>query len=245
MYNLANDRWLENFDLIVARGRSWAVLSLLAWAEAKGIPTINTRAAIAAVHNKAEMAIAFASGAVPAPATFFASVEQLVSRVPYSAYPLILKPVFGDNARGVQVVDTPEELKVCAHPDSMVLAQHYLPSDGYDLKLYGIGDDVWAVRKLSPLGRARTTAMKGAAASAVSAELLPLTPALHALGRRCADLFGLELYGVDCIQTSDGPVVIEVNEFPTYTGVPDADEHLARYCARRILDDVTQGRWSV
>ena len=49
------------------------------------------------------------------------------------------------------------------------------------------------------------------------------------LARRCGKLFGLELYGVDCLQTDAGTVVIEVNEFPNYTGVPGADEKLADY----------------
>jgi ribosomal protein S6--L-glutamate ligase len=241
VYDLGNDGWLEDFDLIVARGRSWAVLSLLAWAEAKGIPTINCRAAIAAVHNKADMAVALTTSAVPTPATFFGSVKQLVRRVPCANYPLILKPIFGDNGQGMQVVDRPDELIEVAQPETLVLAQHYLANDGYDLKLYGIGDEVWAVRKPSPLNRVRTVAAVGQANRSASAELLPLTSALHALGHRCADLFGLELYGVDCIQTPDGPVVIEVNEFPTYTGVPDADAHLARYSIQRARHAGAQG----
>lgn len=225
--------WLHGIDLIVSRGRSWPLLSLLALGEARAMPTINRRAAIAAVHNKAEMAVTLVAGGVPTPRTFFGRVERLASRIPATSYPLVLKPIFGDNCRGLRIVLTPDELTGLEWPEPMALAQSYLPGDGYDLKLYGIGDEFWAVRRPSPLGRLETTPFGVTAGHDQNAELLPLTPALRALGRRCGALFGLELYGVDCIETPDGPVVIEVNEFPNYTGVPSADERLADYVVWR------------
>jgi glutathione synthase/RimK-type ligase-like ATP-grasp enzyme len=112
--------------------------------------------------------------------------------------------------------------------EPVALAQTYMPTDGYDLKLYGIGDEVWAVRKPSPFNKRSED--DGAESKA---GLVPLTPELQALGRRCGELFGLELYGVDCIETADGPLVIEINDFPNYTGVPEADERLADYVIRR------------
>jgi ribosomal protein S6--L-glutamate ligase len=56
---------------------------------------------------------------------------------------------------------------------------------------------------------------------------------MRELGLRCGELFGLELWGVDCVETPDGPVVIEVNEFPNYTAVPAADERLADHVLER------------
>jgi ribosomal protein S6--L-glutamate ligase len=60
------------------------------------------------------------------------------------------------------------------------------------------------------------------------------TPALQDLGRRCGRLFGLDLYGVDCIETADGVLIIEINDYPNYTNVPDANAHLARYVEQRV-----------
>ncbi len=226
-YELGNPSWLDNFDLIVARGRSWALLSLLAWAEVRKTPTINRRAAVTAVHNKADMAITLAAGGLPTPRTLFGPVEYLAVQLSDTSYPLILKPIFGDNCRGLRVVNFPGELAGLKWPEPVALAQHYLPNDGYDLKLYGIGENVWAVRKPSPHQNGRQSS--GKAKGRPKAELLPLTPALRKLADRCRSLFGLDLYGVDCIQTPDGPVVIEVNDFPNYTGVPQANESLAEY----------------
>jgi ribosomal protein S6--L-glutamate ligase len=68
---------------------------------------------------------------------------------------------------------------------------------------------------------------------AAQGELMPVTPAERALAVRCRRLFGLDLYGIDCIRTPEGPVVIEVNEFPNYTGVPEASDRLADHVLAR------------
>ena len=100
-----------------------------------------------------------------------------------------------------------------------------IPTATY-LKLYGIGDEVWAVRQTSPL--------PGRNGKAPKIEVQLLTLELRTLSLRCGNLFGLELYGVDCLETDDGPVVIDINDFPDYDGVPNVDERLAEYCQRRI-----------
>jgi ribosomal protein S6--L-glutamate ligase len=231
LYRPGDDRWLEGLDLIVARGRSWGMLCLLAWAESRGVPTINRRAAITAVFNKADMAVALAAGRVPIPRTFLGTPEVLAREVGADAYPLILKPIFGDNCRGLQVVANAGALAAVRWPEPVALAQSYLPTNGYDLKLYGIGEEVWAVRKPSPFNPRR------GGGGEPQPGPLPLTPALADLGRRCGAIFGLELFGGDCLETEQGLLVVEINDFPNYTTVPEADERLADYVLRRAREE--------
>lgn len=221
-----NDSWLQGFDVVVARGRSWAVLSLLSWAEARGVPSLNTRAAIASVHNKADMAVALKMAGIPTPVTRFGSPRELARRVPRADFPLILKPVFGDNGDGLRIVQNAAELATLPWPDNVVLAQKFEPNDGYDLKLYCIGEELWVVRK--PSG-----AISNGAANR-AAERVQTTARLRSLARQCGELFGLDLYGVDCIETPTGVVVIEVNDFPNYSAVPKASEKLAVYVSGKI-----------
>ena len=216
------------FDAVVARGRSLMLLLLLSHAERQGTPTINRSASIRAVLNKAHMSMVLAAEGLPIPRTFVGPIALLPRNLnPGVDYPLILKPVFGDNAKGIEVVESARELTDLAWPDPTVLAQHFLPSDSYDLKLYGIGADVWAVRKPSPLPHA---------AMVDDAELVSVTPAMQRLAQTCRAAFDLDLYGVDCLESSRGLVVIEVNDFPNYSAVPDADRHLADYIAAHCLD---------
>jgi ribosomal protein S6--L-glutamate ligase len=218
------DVFTDDFDLVVVRGRSLSVLCLAAVAETAGLRTVNSLSAIRGVLNKAEMGFKLITNRIPTPPTYFDTIQYLAEHVP--SYPLVLKPVFGDNARGLKVVQTPEELLQLEWEEPMVLAQQYISNNGYDLKLYAIGDTVWGVREPSPL----SDLQQG------EAEPVPISPELVALGRRCGELFGLELYGVDCILTPDGPTVIEINEFPNYTGVPNANELLTDYVIQQARE---------
>ncbi|HKC84430.1 MAG TPA: hypothetical protein VKG02_00570, partial [Blastocatellia bacterium] len=161
-------------DVIVGRGRSSALLALLGWAETRRALTINRREAIASVHNKAQMSIAFASAGIPIPQTFFGSVEQLAREVPRSSYPIILKPIFGDNSRGLLVVNSPEEMAATDWPEPVALAQRYFQTDGYDLKLYGIGDEIWAVRKPSPFNIRKNDGLSKDGLAPITPELTDL-----------------------------------------------------------------------
>ena len=225
-YRMGDDRWLAGLDVIVGRGRSWALLGLLNWAERAGCLTINRQAAISAVHNKAQMSIALAGSGLPIPETYFATIEQLAKEIPAENYPIILKPIFGDNSRGLLVVNSAAELTTIDWPEPVALAQRYFKTDGYDLKLYGIGDQIWAVRKVSPFNA--TADMDKAKEG-----LAETTPELTELGRRCGQLFGLDLFGVDCIETEAGVLIIEINDYPNYTNVPAANERLAEYVVER------------
>ncbi len=234
-YEVGDNRWLQGLDLVVARGRSWPVLCLLAWAEAYGIPAINRGSAIRGVYNKAHMALTLQSGAVPMPLTLFGSPQELARRVPAHQYPLILKPVFGDNGTGLRLVHTRQQLLETQSGEAVVLAQQFIANEGYDLKLYCIADEAWAVRK-----PAQTPELRAISATVASLEekpeIVPMTPALRQIAIQCRDLFGLDLFGVDCLETPCGPLVIEVNDFPNYSAVPEASERLARYVVQQTRE---------
>ncbi|MEP6476500.1 MAG: ATP-grasp domain-containing protein [Actinomycetota bacterium] len=223
--------WTEGIDMVLARGRSEQLLACLAVAEALGVATLNTSVAIRSVRDKRSMTRVLEAGKIPTPATYLAPIRRLVHMIRLADYPIILKPIFGDNARGLRIVRTPADLAKLAWSEPVALAQSFLPSDGYDLKLYGIGSRVWAVRKRSPL-----LTVTGGRERIVGGEPVPLTPELEALARRCASAFDLDLYGVDCLPTDRGPVVLEVNDFPNYSGVPDASDRLATYVAARARE---------
>jgi ribosomal protein S6--L-glutamate ligase len=224
-YSLTDDRWMKGIDLLACRGRSYGLMCLMEWAEKRGITAINRKSAIASVYNKADMAVALATAGIRTPQTFLGNVECLANEIEIDSYPLILKPIFGDNSQGLLVVRAPEDLARVTWQDPVALAQSYIPTDGYDLKLYGVGDKIWPVRKPSPFNKPADDGSR-------SGEV-PLTRELEELGRRCGEIFGLELYGVDCIETPDGPLVIEINDYPNYTGVPRANETLADYIISR------------
>jgi ribosomal protein S6--L-glutamate ligase len=214
---------MNRYELVVSRNRNALGLAMLAYADAVGIPTINSHVATQRVRNKAEMATVLGPAGVPCAPTMLADDVDALAALPPDWFPLILKATYGDNSQGLRLVRRPDDLREMHWGDDVVLAQHYVPNDGYDLKLYVCGRRVAAVRKPSPLNgdpKAATCPVR-------------LDSELAALALRCGDAFGLEVYGVDAIETPDGPLVIEVNDFPNFTGVSGAADWLADYILER------------
>jgi ribosomal protein S6--L-glutamate ligase len=225
----AEDPWsaLRPGDVVVARTRDPFALSLLRSAPRPGVAVLTTWESVAAVRNKARAARILAAEGVPTPNTMLAATPAALKSVPRRSFPLLLKPHLGDNARGIVLVRAPEELDDVVWTDGMVLAQEYVDVGAVDLKLYAAGDRVWAVRRPSPLL---------AVGSNGDGPFEPVEPGpeLLALARACARAFSLTLLGVDVLQSPAGPLVVDVNDFPNYTGVGGAPDAIGRLVTSRL-----------
>lgn len=104
------------------------------------------------------------------------------------------------------------------------LVQPFVPNDGTDHKLYVIGDHVSGLLKPSPLLAGH---LSSGAVFTVPDDLTRLALATR---RACR----LDLAGVDVVLGPDGPVVVDVNAFPGYRGVPGAAAAVADLVRARI-----------
>jgi ribosomal protein S6--L-glutamate ligase len=144
-------------------------------------------------------------------------------------YPVVVKPNGGRRGQQISLVRTAEELQTLEPMSGPVCAQEFIEGDGIDLKVYVIGQRAFSVMRPSPLG------VKGE-----GRHLLDLSPEAERISLHCGEVFGLELYGVDLIETPDGPSVIEVNCFPGYKGVPNADHLLADHIFEHIRSGISR-----
>lgn len=216
------DPWegLAEGDVLVARTRCSFGLTLLRAAEqAEGVTVIPRWGAVTHVRNKARAVDTLAAHDIPMPRTLLAQSPTGLKDLPAQEFPLLLKPHLGDNAGGIVLVRHPVELDDLTWREGLVVAQEFVDSGSVDLKLYGVGDQLWAVQRPSPLGRAGRPAPPP--------EVVEVTPALEEIAFACRDAFGLELYGVDVLDSPRGPLVVDVNEFPNYTGVDEAPAAIA------------------
>jgi ribosomal protein S6--L-glutamate ligase len=198
-------------------------LSILEAVGAAGLPTVNDYRAIRLARDKVVAASVARAAGIPFPATFFASRSALLQQAPRELYPLVVKPNNGSSCERIVRVDSPEQLDQVDLDDSgYLLAQPYLPNPGYDVKLYNTGDEVFAAVRRSPLHRS----------TEVVEELIPVTPELHVLTLAVGRAFGLDIYGIDVVETRHGWVVLDVNDFPSFGGVPDVAHKLARTVLR-------------
>jgi ribosomal protein S6--L-glutamate ligase len=204
-------------DLVLARSRHPFAPALLDEAEARGARTLNGGPAAQRVRDKALCGLALARRGLPVPATMLAHRPTDLRLLPDSAFPLVVKPVHGDNTRGVRIVATRDELATVTWPaGETFLAQAYVDAGGFDIKLYAAGEHVWATRRPSPLR-----------APGAAPERIPLTPELQRIAAGCRAEFGLELFGVDVLESAAGLSIVDVNEFPNYTGLDEAPEAMA------------------
>jgi len=197
-------------------------LSLLEAAEASGIPTINNSRSIRLVRDKA-VAAAFAhANGLPAPLTYFVAHPELLKQIPEEDYPLVIKPTNGSSCRGIYRVDSPADLatlEIAEANGSYFLAQHYMENCGFDIKLYVAGTSIYTVAKRSPLHPEVE----------VSKRLIPLTPELRKLALRVGKIFGLDIYGLDVVETAHGPMIVDINDFPSFGQVPRAVTLVSAY----------------
>jgi ribosomal protein S6--L-glutamate ligase len=198
-------------DFVVARSRHPLAIALLQEAEALGARICDRWSSVLRVRDRVSCTMALVKKGLPVPPTFLAHRPEDLRRVPARLFPLLLKPVGADDARGVRMVQVPDELGSVSWGDDFVLAQHYVDAGGFDLKLYVAGETVWAIRRLSPLLAGRDQPLPVA-----------VTPALQDLVRGCREEFGLTLFGLDVLESRNGPVIVDVNEFPNYTAVEEA-----------------------
>lgn len=213
-------------DLVVTRSRQALALAVLA-----GVPgtvrSLPEWPSVARVRDKAQVARTLCRARVPAPPTWLAAGPASLSRLGDECFPLVVKPQVGDNAEGVSVVEDRQDLDELPPVDGLLVAQPYLEASGVDLKVYVVGDRVWAVRRPSPLGGLDLD----------HAEPAPVSQFLRALALRCRDAFRLDLLGLDVLETADGPFVVDVNEFPNYTGVEGAVSAVGELVASRLGGD--------
>ncbi|HEY3019209.1 MAG TPA: hypothetical protein VGJ32_03410 [Solirubrobacteraceae bacterium] len=204
---------LEPGDVVVTRSRDPYALALLEEAEARGARALDRAEAVQRVRDKVTCALGLAHRGLPVPPTLLAHRPGDLAALPASAFPLVVKPVLGDNAHGVRIVARRGELDGVDWDAGPHVAQPYVDAGGFDLKLYVAGDAIWATRRPGPLSE-RTDPVTRVA----------VTPELRRIADGCRAEFGLRLFGVDVLESAGRLAIVDVNEFPNYTGVDEAPE---------------------
>ncbi len=196
-------------------------LSILEAAEAVGIPTINSARSIRLVRDKAVAAAFARARGLPIPPTYFVAHPRLLKQIPIEEYPIVVKPSNGSSNRDIYLLRSPEDLRaleVVEVNDSFFLAQHYAENTGFDMKVYVTGREVYAaVAKKSPLH------------SDVDEHFVPLSPQIRKLALQVGKLFGLDIYGLDIVETPQGPAILDINDFPSFGRVPRAVVRISEY----------------
>ena len=103
--------------------------------------------------------------------------------------------------------------------DANILVQEYIKeAGGADIRALVVGGKVVAaMKRQGPPGEFRSNLHRGG-----YAESIKLSPAERATAVRAAKTMGLNVAGVDLLQSDAGPMVLEVNSSPGLEGIEAA-----------------------
>jgi ribosomal protein S6--L-glutamate ligase len=211
-------------DLYLLKSHTPAALELARRMERRGAHVVNGWASTLACQDRVLMARRLVGAGLPSPRTWtLAALRGAGGLLPALPFPLIVKSRYSRRGDLVARVGDATELDALmeAWADEPVILQEYEDNDGWDVKLWVVGTHAYAARRSSPLGD-------------VPKETIPLhaedlSAAWVAATLRVGREFDLSLYGVDMLATAHGPVIVDVNAFPGYRGVPGAGAALAAF----------------
>jgi ribosomal protein S6--L-glutamate ligase len=116
--------------------------------------------------------------------------------------------------------------------DEPVVAQEFVDSDGFDIKVWVIGDDLSAARRPAALEVVDKT-------SDVPLDPDTMPQEWTRVAMEAGAALGLELFGVDLLVTDSGPVVIDVNAFPGFGAAADPAASMLRLVERHATATLT------
>ena len=219
-------------------------LALIRHLEASGALVINGSGAIETARDKLRTLQLLAQNGLPVPKTAFAPDPAYLRAALDSVggAPVVMKLPRGTQGKGVMRAHDLEEAQAIS--DVMwnlqrdAIVQEYVEEarEG-DLRIIVVGGEVAAaVRRRASRDEFRTNLHRGGSVKKA-------TPTKRAaeLARDAATLCGLEVAGVDLLETKRGPLVLEVNAAPGFEGVeraggPDVAPVIIEHVERRYRE---------
>jgi ribosomal protein S6--L-glutamate ligase len=213
-------------DLYILKARTELPVSIAGVLHRRGARVLNPHPSCVVVLNKIVATAMMRDAGIPTPRSWAAADPSLLSSI---AGPVIIKPFNGIHSQNITVVRNPAELERVRAQNGPLLVQEFVEGCAERLKVHCVGEQVFATRKPFSLGGAH-----------VPGEPCPVSDELRDLALRCGALFGMGLYGLDVLVPRGGPVVVDVNSFPGYGGLPGIAKVIADY-----IDGYARGRHSL
>jgi ribosomal protein S6--L-glutamate ligase len=217
---IAQEKNFPLADLYLLKSHAPQALEVAHYLEQQGATVVNSWASSVACQDRVLMAERMKEANLPWPqTTFFPSLEQLLSQsLSTLTFPLIIKSHYSHRGDLVGKIDSAEELQALAPRwnNEPVVIQAFAASDGWDIKLWVIDQQIFAARRRTPL-------TPGASKEDIPLNTEELPEEWVHITRAIGRVFDLRLYGVDLLMSEHGTVIVDVNSFPGFRGVPGAD----------------------
>ncbi|HWK65101.1 MAG TPA: RimK family alpha-L-glutamate ligase [Rhizobiaceae bacterium] len=187
-----------------------------------GVPVWNSAQAIERCVDKSMTTFLMKTAGLPTPATFVvegrAAAEKIATRE-LAHGPLVLKPLFGAQGRGIRLIRNVEDLPGEDQVNGVYYLQRYVPRDGPPFRDFRVF--VCAGRAVAMMSRRGadwiTNVNRGAVPEPIPGQH---EGELAGLAIRAADAVGADFAGVDIVPAQDGSFsLLEVNSMPAWSGL--------------------------
>ena len=185
-----------------------------------GVPVVNDARAIERCVDKSTTSFLLARAGIATPGTWAVESRELAAAIvrrETAAGPLVLKPLFGSQGRGLRLIRAEQDLPDLGAVKGVYYLQRYVAVEREGFRDF---------RLLVSRGRVVTAMMRHAAswitnikcggrpvAAVVDADM-------KALALAAAAAVGADFAGVDIVHDADGrPTVLEVNSMPAWSGL--------------------------
>lgn len=240
-------RELRHLDVVLPRvgpATSGYALAVVSQFELMGVPVVNGARAIANARDKLGSLQLLSRHGVQIPRTVVARNPShvRVSLAEVGGPPAVLKLVHGTHGVGVMLAETEQAVQSVLDAfwslgQNILIQEFVAESRGRDLRaLVVAGEVVAAMRREARLGEFRSNIHRGGRGTAVELDEACTRAALDA-----ARVMGLDVAGVDLLESASGPMVVEVNASPGFEGLEAATgrdvaglllDHARRHAAR-------------
>ena len=219
---------LNGFDAVIPRiGASITFYgtAVVRQFEMMGTFCINESVAISRSRDKLRSLQLLSRKGIGLPKTGFASrpdkIQDLIKNV--GGAPLVIKLLEGTQGIGVVLAETNKAAESVIEAfmglKANILVQEFIEeANGADIRCFVVGNKVIAaMKRQAGKGEFRSNLHRGG-----TAQLVKLTKEERATAINAAKIMGLNLCGVDILQSKNGPVVMEVNSSPGLEGIEKA-----------------------
>jgi ribosomal protein S6--L-glutamate ligase len=219
---------VAGYDVVVPRiGASITDygLAVLGFFERHGVPSVNSALAIARSRDKLRALQSLSAHDVGIPRTVMARDPQAIRAAvdAVGGTPVIIKLLQGTQGVGVMIAESPQAVESTLNTlwglgQNIILQEFIAESRGRDLRAVVVGGQlVGAMHRTARAGDFRSNLHRGGAGKRAALDEHYTRAAIEA-----ARIMGLDVAGVDLLESRDGPRVIEVNSSPGLRGIERA-----------------------
>ncbi len=193
--------------------------------EALGTRTVNSSSAIGESRNKMRALQILTQAGLQVPVTALTRTQRNLRTIVESSggLPVVLKLLKGTQGVGVMLIHTPISLGTVLETfrdlgQDVLIQQFIAEGAGRDYRALVVGNKVVAaMMRRAPEGEFRSNIHRGGEGT-----LVKLPPAFERAAVKACKVLGLEVAGVDLMESTEGPVILEVNSSPGFEGIEKA-----------------------